>query len=90
MTIGTTIWIEGLCYEIPPQIAAALGYAENQRIDSLDECSRIIVHMMAMIRAFSQPHCERCGGRGYLVVDTEWDPVQCPDCAAANSTRSRE
>lgn len=27
--------------------------------------------------------CERCEGRGYLVVDAEWEPyaVQCPECA---------
>lgn len=27
-------------------------------------------------------YCERCDGRGYLVADSEWEPVavQCPDC----------
>lgn len=34
--------------------------------------------------------CERCEGRGYLVMDAEWEPyaVQCPDCAAERAARA--
>jgi hypothetical protein len=37
-------------------------------------------------------YCDRCQGRGYLVVDAEWEPiaVECPDCAIARARRAAD
>lgn len=33
-------------------------------------------------------YCERCEGRGFLVLDAEWEPypVRCPDCEKREAT----